>query len=103
MPIILDTWEAEMGRIAFRRQPRQIVRETPSPKSNQRKTDWRCGSVVENLLCKCEALSSNTSGGEGGEEEIIIANSYPDYQKLRRASGFLPKQSVVKFPNPTIG
>jgi hypothetical protein len=28
---------------------------------SQTKMDWRCGSSVERLLCKCEALSSNPS------------------------------------------
>jgi hypothetical protein len=32
MPVILDTWEAEIGRIMVQDQPRQIVTETPSPK-----------------------------------------------------------------------
>jgi hypothetical protein len=32
MPIILATWETEIGRIAIRDQSKQIVHETPSPK-----------------------------------------------------------------------
>jgi hypothetical protein len=31
-PIILATWEAEIGRIVVRGQPTQIIGETPSPK-----------------------------------------------------------------------
>jgi hypothetical protein len=31
-PVILTTWEAEMGRITVGGQPRQIVHKTPSPK-----------------------------------------------------------------------
>jgi hypothetical protein len=44
MPIILSTWEAEIGSIMVQGQPRQIVHETPSPKKNQNKTGWQCGS-----------------------------------------------------------
>jgi hypothetical protein len=32
MPVILDTWEARIGKIEVQGQPRQIVLETPSPK-----------------------------------------------------------------------
>jgi hypothetical protein len=32
MPVILATWEAEMGRIAIRGQPGKTVLETPCPK-----------------------------------------------------------------------
>jgi hypothetical protein len=32
IPIILDTGEAEMGRIVIQGQPGQIVQEIPSPK-----------------------------------------------------------------------
>jgi hypothetical protein len=32
MPIILATWEVEKGRISIRGKPRQIARESPSPK-----------------------------------------------------------------------
>jgi hypothetical protein len=32
MPVILDTWEAEIRRIKVQGQPGQIVRETPYPK-----------------------------------------------------------------------
>jgi hypothetical protein len=54
-------------------QPRQIVYETPSP-NNQSK--WTGGEVqaIEPLLCKCDALSSNSSPTkikrerDGGEE-----------------------------------
>jgi hypothetical protein len=47
MSAILATWEAEMWRIEVRRQPGQIVLETPSPnlQNNQSKVDWRCGSM----------------------------------------------------------
>jgi hypothetical protein len=32
MPIILATWEIEMGKMEVLGQPRQIVQKTPSPK-----------------------------------------------------------------------
>jgi hypothetical protein len=31
-PVIVDIWEAEIGRITVQDQPRQIVPKTPSPK-----------------------------------------------------------------------
>jgi hypothetical protein len=31
-PVILTTWEAEIGRIVFRGQPIQVILNTPSPK-----------------------------------------------------------------------
>jgi hypothetical protein len=31
-PIILTTWEAEVGEVEIQDQPWQIVHETPSPK-----------------------------------------------------------------------
>jgi hypothetical protein len=43
-PVILGTWEAEIRRIMVPGQPGQIVHETLSPKNNQIKMDWRCGS-----------------------------------------------------------
>jgi hypothetical protein len=38
---------------------KQIMR--PHLQNNRRKMDWRCGSGVELLLCKCKSLNSNTS------------------------------------------
>jgi hypothetical protein len=32
IPVILATWEAEIGRIRVPGQPKKIVHETPSPK-----------------------------------------------------------------------
>jgi hypothetical protein len=32
IPIVLVTWEVEIGRIIFQGQPGQIVHKTPSPK-----------------------------------------------------------------------
>jgi hypothetical protein len=37
------TWEAEIRRIKFRGQLKEIVCKTPSSK-NQSKMDWSCGS-----------------------------------------------------------
>jgi hypothetical protein len=41
MPVILTTWESEIGRTAVQGQTRQIVHETLISKNNQRKMDWR--------------------------------------------------------------
>jgi hypothetical protein len=53
MLTILATWEAKIKRILIQGQARQIGQETK----------WTGGvaQVVEYLLCKCEALSSNSS------------------------------------------
>jgi hypothetical protein len=53
---MLATWEAEIRRIMAEGQPWQMVCETPSPK-------WSGDivQVMECLLCKHEALSSNPS------------------------------------------
>jgi hypothetical protein len=37
MPVILDTWKAEIGKIAVQGQPRQIVHKTQFPKITRAK------------------------------------------------------------------
>jgi hypothetical protein len=54
--VILTTWEAENGWIMVQDQPGQIVHNTPSLKWTR-----SVAQIVECLLCKCEALSSNSS------------------------------------------
>jgi hypothetical protein len=61
MPVILTTWEAEIRRIVVQGQPRQIVCETPISKMIRAKWTESSDEVVECLLCKCKALSSNPS------------------------------------------
>jgi hypothetical protein len=58
MSVILATWEAGIERIEVWDQPGQIVLETPISKITTAK--WRCAKVAECLVCKCEALSSNS-------------------------------------------
>jgi hypothetical protein len=60
-PVIPATWEADVGRIVVQGQPREIVLETSSPKEpEQNVLEGHCGAqVIECLLCKCKALSSN--------------------------------------------
>jgi hypothetical protein len=55
LPVILDTWEAEMGRIKILQQ---IVSKDPLSKITRAK--WTEG-VAQHLLCKFEALSPNPS------------------------------------------
>jgi hypothetical protein len=65
VPIILVTSEAEIWRI-------EVQGQAPSPEITRAKADWRCGREVECLLCKHEALSSNTKKNkksDGGEQK----------------------------------
>jgi hypothetical protein len=59
MPVILDTWEAEMGRIAVRSQSRQILLEIPISRITRVKWTGGVAQVVKYLHCKFEALSLN--------------------------------------------
>jgi hypothetical protein len=59
-PVILATWEAEIGLMAVTGQARQTVQEIPSPKYPEQNAleVWLLDSL---LLCKHEALSSKPS------------------------------------------
>jgi hypothetical protein len=59
MPVILATWEAEMGRIEVQDWAVQIVLKTPSPKITTAKWTEVVAQAVERLFYKHEALSSN--------------------------------------------
>jgi hypothetical protein len=61
MPVILAPGEADIGRIVVQSQPGQIICETPISKITRGKWTVGVAQVVEYLLCKCKALSSNTS------------------------------------------
>jgi hypothetical protein len=59
MPVILVTWEAEIGKIAVWGHARPHV--TPFSKNNQSKMDWRCGSSDRSpaLQVTCAVLCSS--------------------------------------------
>jgi hypothetical protein len=61
MSVILATWEFEMQRIMVWGQPKPVVSETLCPKITTATQTGGMAQVVEYLLCKCEALSSNQS------------------------------------------
>jgi hypothetical protein len=50
-PIILASWEAEIGKIMVQGQPRQIIQETPISKITRAKWTGDMAQVVECLLC----------------------------------------------------
>jgi hypothetical protein len=59
--VILTTWEAEIRRIMVQGQPGQRIHKDPISKIITAKWTGSVPHVVESLLCKCEALSSNSS------------------------------------------
>jgi hypothetical protein len=60
-PVTLATWEPEIWSIIVPGHLRQIVQENPIFKITGRKWTEGVAQVVKHLLCKCEALSWNTS------------------------------------------
>jgi hypothetical protein len=62
-PILLAAWEAEIRRIMVLGQPGQEFMRTHLSISKRTRAKWTGGvaQVVKHLLCKCKALSSNTS------------------------------------------
>jgi hypothetical protein len=60
-PIILASWEAEIGRIKAQGQPGKIDHETPHLQNNRAKGTEDMVQVAEHLFCKCKALNSNSS------------------------------------------
>jgi hypothetical protein len=59
MPIILASWETEIRRIVVQSQPKKVVLMTSISKITGAEWSRGVAQVVECLLCKCEALSSN--------------------------------------------
>jgi hypothetical protein len=56
MSVILATWKAEIGRMVVQSQTRQTVCKTSSPKNNQSRMDWGCGSSGRvPALLKCQS------------------------------------------------
>jgi hypothetical protein len=43
IPIISAAWEAEIGRMEVRGQPRETAHDTPISKITRTKMDWTCG------------------------------------------------------------
>jgi hypothetical protein len=60
-PVILATWEGEIGRIAVSGQPRPVIHKIPSPKITRAKWIGGVTKFPEQLLCKHKTLSSNHS------------------------------------------
>jgi hypothetical protein len=71
MLIILATWEAEIRRIEVQGWPGKMVHETASPKVAREKWAGGVVQVVECLLCKHEALSSNSSTTQKKQEQHL--------------------------------
>jgi hypothetical protein len=61
MSAILAIWEAEIGRIEVGRQPQADILQDPIIKITRAKWIRGVTQAGEDLLCECEALSSNPS------------------------------------------
>jgi hypothetical protein len=61
MMIILASWEVEIGKITVWGKPRQIVQWDPISKVTRAKWTGGVAQVLEFLLWRHEALSSNSS------------------------------------------
>jgi hypothetical protein len=57
LPVILATWEAEIGRISVKDQPRQIVGVAPISKITRAK--WT-GGVAQAVKCKSSEFKSQS-------------------------------------------
>jgi hypothetical protein len=94
MPIILATWEAEIGRIMVPDQLRQVFLETPISKIIRTKWTESVAQGVERLLCKCEPLSSNFSPTKKKKKKKKYRNNRNPYQR-ESASPAYPAQSTL--------
>jgi hypothetical protein len=75
MPVILATQEAEIRRIKVRSQLRQIVYKTLSWKYPIQERASGVTQVVECLLSKIEALSSNRSAAKKTKQQQNYAST----------------------------
>jgi hypothetical protein len=73
MPVILLTWEAEIGRIKIQGQQRQIVLVMPISKITRAKWTGGVTQAVEHLLCQHEALNSNPSPTKNNHKTTLIS------------------------------
>jgi hypothetical protein len=80
--VILAIWEAQIRR-TVQGQTRQIVQETPISKITREKWTGGVVKVVECLLCKHEALSSNPSSTKKKKVKLNWSNSFTKFFELR--------------------
>jgi hypothetical protein len=74
MSVILVTWKAEIGRMVVQSQTRQTVCKTSSPKNNQSRMDWGCGSSGRvPALLKCQSYHKKKKKKERKKETEILA------------------------------